>query len=106
MLEQAAINAAMRPWGDAEHRRFDFRVSLFQRRGMQGDAAEALADRLALRDQQLDERRMCLECKHMQRSGHCVAAKQRRVRLACDPERFTVLPRALQRCPSFAFVTP
>lgn len=30
----------------------------------QGDAAEVLADRLVLRDREMDDRRLCLECAH------------------------------------------
>ena len=96
----------MRSWSDTEHRRFTFRVALFQRRGLCEADAEGLADQLALRDQQHDDRRLCLECANLQRSGHCVAAKQGRIQVACDPSVFTVMPRLLARCAAFAWVTP
>ena len=44
--DQAAINRCMRPWGDPEFRRFQFRVALFKRRGLDEASAERAADRL------------------------------------------------------------
>ena len=87
-------------------RRHTFRVGLFQRRGLDEPDAQALAERLALRDQQRDDRRVCLECSQMQRSGHCIAVMQGRMRTACRPDQFTVMPRVLQRCPNFQFQKP
>ncbi|MDP3139826.1 MAG: hypothetical protein Q8N17_26255 [Burkholderiaceae bacterium] len=75
-MNQSELNARMRPWGDVEFRRFPVRVALFKRRGLNEAQAEALADRLALRDQEKDDRRVCLECEHLQNAGTCFAAQQ------------------------------
>lgn len=83
----------MRPWGDAEIRRFTFRHALFRQRGLSDHAAEALADRLALRDQDRDDRRVCLECKHIKPQLRCV-------------HNHAVLTDLLQRCHHFEFQTP
>jgi hypothetical protein len=64
------------PWTDAEITRFTKRVALFGRRGIAPAKAEAMADHCALRDQEKDDRRFCVECEHLQQSGHCFAAKQ------------------------------
>lgn len=40
------------------------RLRLFARRGLSGTQADALADRLVIRDRDQDERRTCLECSH------------------------------------------
>ena len=50
--------------------------------------AEELADRLADRDADLDDRRLCVECRHHRHSGCAV--------------RGAWFPRVLQRCESFA----
>lgn len=92
------------PWNDAQIRRFMFRVELFKRRGVAEDAAEAHADRLALRDFERDDRRLCLECSELQRDGGCFAAKQGRIPGARPFLQPT--PDLLVRCNSFNFVKP
>lgn len=104
MLEQAEVNARMLPWGDAEFRRFEFRTGLFGRRGLEPGEAERIADRLALRDQERDERRMCIECQHLQQRGGCFQHQQGR--LTGASKFFQPMPLLLQRCPSFNFQTP
>ena len=103
-MDQAAINAAMRPWGDDEFRRFGLRVAMFKRRRIDQATAERWADRLALRDQQLDDRRVCIECKHKQDDGGCFAASQGRMK-GVD-KRLQVIPFILQRCNHFAWQKP
>jgi hypothetical protein len=105
-MTPAAINQTVHPWSDAEHRRFEFRMGLFQRRGLAEDEAEVLASRLVLRDQQRDDRRVCLECVHLQRSGHCAEVIGKRMPVACEPERFTVISTQLARCSHFAWAVP
>lgn len=61
----------MPAWGDAQIRRFNFRHGLFIRRGIEPMHAERLADQLATRDYEHDDRRMCLECVSYQRSRTC-----------------------------------
>lgn len=98
------------PWGDREIGRFKFRVALFTRRGLTEADAETLADRLYERDFERDDRRVCLECKHLQRSGHCFAAKQGLIHGIKAGSRnadfFTPPQQTLQRCEGFDFVTP
>ena len=40
----------------------------FTQKGLANKDAETLVDKLILRDRDLDDRRVCLECKHL--SGH------------------------------------
>lgn len=103
-MDQAAVNAAMQPWGDVEFKRFALRVAMFKRRRVPEAMAERWADRLALRDQQLDDRRSCIECKHRQDDGGCFPATQGRIKGA--DRRLTVIPFLLQRCPAFAWAKP
>jgi hypothetical protein len=83
----------MPAWGEVQIRRFKYRLALFQRRGMAELAAEALADRLATRDFDRDDRRVCLECKHMQHSRQCFY-------------RYPMSIEQLARCDRFDFQTP
>ena len=66
----------------AELEQFAKRAQQFTRRGISPDAAEAMADRLVIRDREQDDRRTCLECAAY-RPGRDLAA-------------------LLQRCPGFA----
>ena len=93
MLSKSEINSRMRRWGDREIYRFAFREALFRRRGLTSNEAEVLADRLALRDQESDDRRVCMECQHIRPQGRCV-------------HRQVVLNDILQRCSYFDFETP
>ena len=73
-MTQSEINARMTTrWGDREIGRFTFRAGLFQRRGLPKAEAEFLADRLALRDQERDDRRVCRECTHAKPMLRCAA---------------------------------
>jgi hypothetical protein len=103
-MDQAAVNAEMQRWTEAEISRFQFREALFIRRGMSASAAETLADRLALRDQHRDERRVCIECEHLQRSGHCFAASQGR--LVGIDTRYQPVIDQLARCEGFSWQKP
>lgn len=104
-MAQSEINARMTTrWGDREIGRFSFRAGLFQRRGLPEAAAEFLADRLALRDQERDDRRICMECQHLQKTGGCFAAQQGW--LLHTSTRHAPVRDILQRCEAFAFVTP
>jgi hypothetical protein len=94
------------PWGEREQRRFDFRVALFQRRGVSQGEAEELADRLYERDHERDERRMCIECTNLQRDGKCFAAKQGLVPDLAPSFHAGSLKTTLMRCLGFQWVTP
>jgi len=80
-------------WGDAQIRRYSFRLALFVRRGIESLAAEKLADRLATRDFERDDRRLCLECQHYQKSRTCF-------------KRLPMSIEQLARCHGFQFQTP
>ncbi len=103
-MNQADINRQMLPWGDKEISRFLYRAGLFQRRGWLESKAEFMADRLALRDQERDDRRICLECQHIQRSGGCFIAAQGRMPNAS--KRMQPVTDLLQRCESFEWQKP
>lgn len=77
----------------AELKRMDYRFGLFQRRGLDVQQAAELAHDLAERDASRDDRRMCIECQHFQRSRTCA-------------KRELFLFTTLQRCPRFAWQTP
>lgn len=93
-----------------ETTRHTYRVGLFTRRGLSPDAATLLADRLVSRDAERDDRRMCIECSHLQitknlRIGNrCFQAAQGRLR-GTSVHHDPVLT-ILQRCEGFAFQTP
>jgi hypothetical protein len=102
---QAEINRDMARWGDAEFRRFAFRVGLFQRRGLSPADSERVADYLALRDQRKDDRRLCLECSNLQQTGACFAAARGWMQAERIGKTLHALPM-LQRCGAFEWVKP
>ena len=94
----------MPAWGDAQISRFKFRESLFQRRGLGTMAAEALADKLANRDYERDDRRLCIECESLNQAGKCFLAIQGK--LPDTPARHEPVIDLLQRCAGFTFQKP
>jgi hypothetical protein len=78
---------------ESELKRVSYRMGLFQRRGLTPDQAEAQAFELMSRDAEKDDRRMCLECRHFQRSRSCARG-------------LPALPQTLQRCVRFTWQTP
>ena len=103
-MTQSEINRRMLPWGDAEFRRFFFRTGLFQRRGWTEQKAEFTSDRLALRDQEHDDRRMCIECSHLQRSLTCFVAANGR--MPNTARHHQPVQDILQRCEFFSWQKP
>ncbi len=91
-------------WDDVQIRRFNFRNGLFARRGLTAALAEWWADRLAVRDYERDDRRICLECESLQRSGHCFAAANGRMRGVST--RLEPVTTILQRCSFFSWQKP
>jgi hypothetical protein len=85
-------------WDDAEIDAFRAREARFARLGRTVDA-EHLAERLTLRDRELDDRRMCLECAALADNGRCLAAM--RGRLPGASRRLAPVPTILQRCEGF-----
>lgn len=94
----------MTPWTDAEINRFQLRVVLFERRGLGTDEAERLADTLAARDQERDDRRMCIECSQLQQDGGCFAAA--RGLMANATTNLHPVKTILMRCEHFAWQKP
>lgn len=90
------------PWSEAACSRFVARVALFLRRGIDPTDADDLAERLYLRDMEADERRLCVECRHLTGrtwSGWlCGNARAAGVARDLPPELLT----QPQRCPGFA----
>lgn len=79
---------------------FTARLGRFTDKGMAYDQAEALADKLVQRDREGDDRRLCLECRHLQgagrwRCGNWQQADVAREGLARD------LVLMLQRCDGY-----
>lgn len=78
------------------------RVALFRGRGLNQAAAMALAQRLMVRDQQHDERRVCLECAHMAGTANARRCGQWRQTRMKGPAMPADLVDVLQRCHGFA----
>lgn len=89
---------------DRELNRMVYRIGLFQRRGIDEGYAYELADRLLERDRERDDRRYCLECSHLQRSGACFAAQQGLLRDATRNHQ--PVRDLLQRCEGFSWQRP
>jgi hypothetical protein len=70
-----------------------------RRHGLNVDDTEEIADRLTLRDRQYDDRHMCIECRALELSGRCAAA--RAGQLASADRRHEPVKSALIRCPVF-----
>jgi hypothetical protein len=86
---------------DAAINRFVARVGLFLRRGLNATDANDVAERLHLRDNQIDDRRQCLECRHL--SGNRSTGWRCAVPEASGfgPGLLRDLALCLQRCPEF-----
>lgn len=84
--------------------RFQARVRLFRLRGWDDGRADAAADDLVLRDRDGDDRRMCIECQHLQRDGACFAARQGWLRHASH--RLEPIQDLLARCGRFVWAKP
>lgn len=79
---------------------FKVRLTRFTDKGVSYDEAERLADALVIRDREGDDRRLCLDCTHMQgfgcwRCSNWLVANVAREGLGPD------LVRMLQRCAGF-----
>jgi hypothetical protein len=84
-------------WDDAEIALFMGRAARFAQIGRRD--AEHLAERLTLRDRQFDDRRMCVECRELEPSGRCAAA--RRGAIPGADRRMEPVQTLLCRCPGF-----
>ncbi len=82
---------------DAELERFAKRAQAFTRREITAEDAEAMANRLVIRDREQDDRHTCLECATY-RAGRC--GNHRSAGLQAS-ELGRDLATRLQRCPGF-----
>jgi hypothetical protein len=96
--------ATLTPMDDRAIGRFLYRVGLFMRRGWTEDKAEQFADRLFRRDVDRDDRRACIECSNLQRTGLCLPATHGRI--PYTSKRFQPITDLLQRCEFFKWQTP
>lgn len=84
-------------WDDAEIATFIARAKRF---AVIGPAdAEHLAERLTLRDRQSDDRTLCVECRELEASGRCAAA--RRGAMPGADRRLESVQNILMRCECF-----
>lgn len=94
----------MAPWSEVEINRFLARQGMFNRRGLSPADSEQLAEKCLLRDRDMDDRRMCIECKNLQRGGGCFAAAQGWV--AGAPRNLVPVKTILMRCERFEWAVP
>ena len=88
------------PWSDNEIERFMARVQRFTNRGLDMIRAESLADKLATRDRDDDDRRLCIECRSCDVARRCSSARV--AGLGGAPAApLGDLAFMLQRCPAF-----
>lgn len=84
---------------------FIARLDQFTRHGLGYTYAERLADGLVVRDRELDDRRLCLECRHLQAAGKTWACSQWRQAEMIGAVLPTGLVELLQRCNGFKQTT-
>ena len=96
--EPAALDLAAVAWTDGDIARFLDRRARLLRWGWSETAAEALAEKLVIRDRDADDRVSCADCTHY-RPGRC--GNHRRAGLQA-PDLGRTLAALLQRCPGFA----
>ena len=99
LTKTLADAAHARPRDDATMARFLARVKHLSRLGVVAKEAEDLAERLALRDRDGDDRRLCLECAWLGDAGRCLAAASGH--LAGVDWRLKPVQTILQRCMAF-----
>jgi hypothetical protein len=88
-------------WNTAEIDTFTARLHLFTRHGLDCAQAEGLADGLVVRDRQTDDRRLCLECSHMRRTGGLWRCGQWQPAGLAAAEVPGEVVKLLQRCEGF-----
>ena len=80
---------------------FTARVALFTDRGLSLDDAQALANKMEKRDQELDDRRLCLECLHLSGGPAARRCRQWQMRNIGSPAVPVDVVAILQRCEGF-----
>ena len=91
---------------DTEIDLFTARLYRFIDKGLTSTDGEALADKLVIRDREMDDRRLCLECRHLtgyeQRSWRCGNCKAVGITIRTrDTQLPADLVLQLQRCGGF-----
>ena len=99
LTRQQADEAHAEPWTAEGIETFNRRRDLFLRRRFGGDDADDLAEKLARRDAQGDDRRMCVECSNLGEQGLCLAAAIGK--LSGADRRLKPVQTMLQRCEAF-----
>jgi len=85
---------------EAEIQTFIVRECLFRAHGLTAEIAEAEANKLLIRDREGDDRRLCLECRHLQGAGRWRCGNWQQAGVARDGlARDLVL--MLQRCDGY-----
>ena len=79
---------------------FTARLARFTDKGLNLDDGEALADKLVIRDREADERRLCLECKHLAGYGPWRCNQWRRAGLG-QPGIPADMAQQFQRCDGY-----
>ena len=83
---------AVLPWSDRDMVRLALRQPLLVAAGLPDSHATKTANRLTLRDQDCNSRRMCLECSNLLIPTRC--------------KKGIAAVHVLQRCPRFTFKVP
>ena len=89
----------------AEIDTFTARVRQFIRCGLDGTKAEGLADALVVRDRDADDRRLCLECRHLKAGGSAWSCAQWRGAGLAGAGVSADVVMLLQRCNGFKEAT-
>lgn len=85
---------------DRQINTFTVRVARFTEKGLRPDFSRRLAETLAIRDQEGDDRRLCLECVHLQGHGSWRCGNWKLADVPHDGLPRVVVPM-LQRCDGF-----
>lgn len=83
---------------------FTARLARFTDKGLTLDDAEALAAKLVQRDREMDDRRICMECVHLQGAGRWRCSNTVMAGIApntADTQLPSSLTHQLQRCAGF-----
>lgn len=89
--------------------RMETRIRIFTRRGWAPERAATFAKRLQARDEQRDDRRACIECASLMRTGGCQQAQHqampRTSSATSGAYMFTPITDTLVRCARFEWLT-
>jgi hypothetical protein len=81
---------------------FSIRLEHLRSLGLDLDSAEKLADRLVIRDRDLDDRIVCFECCHLRNGWRCMNWRNAGVWLQYSNSKLeNDFVHQLQRCPGF-----